>query len=84
MSRKLLKTTTKMDREEASEKLHSLADKIKEGEVKLKSGNDSVTLQPADQVEFELDVEKEEDGDISIEIEIEWPETESTGEIEIQ
>lgn len=84
MSRKLLKTTNKMSRREAGEKLHSLADKISEGQVELKSGNDSVTLQPADQVEFELDVEKEEDGDISIEIEVEWPEKGSSGDIEIQ
>lgn len=73
-----------MCREDAAEKLHNLADKISQGQVELKAGNDSVTLQPADQVEFELDVEKEKDGDISIEIEVEWPETRNNGEIEIQ
>lgn len=73
-----------MSRQDAAEKLHNLADKISEGQVKLKAGNDSVTLQPADQVEFELDVEKEDDGDISIEIEVEWPERQSSGDIEIQ
>lgn len=84
MSRKLLKTTNKMNREDAGEKLHNLADKISEGRVELKAGNDSVSLQPADQVEFELDVEKEDDGDISIEIELEWPETGNNQELEIQ
>lgn len=84
MSQKLLKTTTKMSRQDAAEKLHNLADKISEGQVELKAGNDSVNLQPADQVEFELDVEKEEDGDISIEIEVEWPETGKSEELEIQ
>ncbi|MFT4892527.1 MAG: amphi-Trp domain-containing protein [Candidatus Nanohaloarchaea archaeon] len=73
-----------MNREDAAEKLHTLADKISEGQVELKAENDSVTLQPADYVEFELDVEKEDDGDISIEIEIEWPERQSSGDIEIQ
>lgn len=73
-----------MSREDASEKLRSLADKISTGQVELKAGNDSVTLQPAEQLEFELDVEKEEDGDISIEIEIEWPEEQSNGDLEIQ
>lgn len=73
-----------MSREDAGEKLRGLADKIKKGRVELKAGNDSVTLQPADQVEFELAVEKEDDGDISIEIEIEWPETGSSGPLEIK
>ena len=73
-----------MSREDAGEKLHNLADKISEGQVELKAGNDSVNLQPADQVEFELDVEKEADGDLSIEIEVEWPETGTSEELEIQ
>lgn len=84
MSRKLLKTTQKMHRKDAAEKIRDIADKINNGEIELKAGNDSVNLQPADQVEFELDVEKEEDGDISIEIEVEWSETESSEELEIQ
>ena len=84
MSRKLLKTTKKMSRQEATEKIHSLADKIGEGRIELKAGDDSVTLQPADQVEFELDVEEEEDGDISIEIEVEWQERQTNGDIAIQ
>lgn len=83
MTEKLLKTEEKMSREEAGEKIHSLADKIAEGQVELKSGSDSVSLQPGKQVEFELEVEKERDGDISIEIEVEWPETEIDEELEI-
>ena len=83
MSRKLLKTQAKMSREEASQKLHDLADKIGEGEVSLKAGNDSVNLRPSENVEFELDVEEEKDGDISIEIEVEWPEKPETGDFQI-
>jgi len=71
-----------MNREDASQKLHELADKMADGEITLSSVNDSITLNPADQVEFELDVE-EEDGDISIEIEVEWPENPENEEIEI-
>lgn len=84
MSQKLLKTTEKMSREDAAEKIHSLADKIGDGQVELKAGNDSVNLAPGSQLEFELEVEKEDDGDISIEIEVEWPETGKSGELEIQ
>lgn len=72
-----------MSREKAAQKFHDLADKISEGEVELKSGNDSVNLKPADQVEFELEVEEESDGDTSIEVEIEWPENAEGEEVEI-
>lgn len=83
MSRKLLKTTNRMSKTEASEKLHNLANKIESGRVELKSGNDSIELRPADQLEFELDVEDESDGDISIEIELEWPKNGDEGDLEI-
>lgn len=84
MSEKLLKTEEKIGRDEAAEKIHSLADRIAEGRVELKSGGDSLTLQPGDQVEFEIEVEREKDGDTSIEIEVEWPEEGKGGEIEIE
>jgi len=84
MSRKLLSTEKRTTRKEAAEKIHSLADKISEGRVDLKAGNDSVNLEPTHQVEFELDVEEEQDGDISLEIEVEWSETETSEELEIQ
>jgi amphi-Trp domain-containing protein len=84
MSRKLLKTETKLSREKASEKLHDLADKIGEGKVKLEAGQDSVELKPADQVEFELDVEEESDGEMSIEMELEWPKNARKGDVEIK
>lgn len=83
MSPKLLKTESKMSREKASQKLHDLADKINEGQVELKSGNDSLKLNPAENVEFELQVEEESDGDISIEVEIEWPKNAENTEVEI-
>lgn len=76
MSRKLLKTEEMMDRSEAAEKLHSLADKIAEGKVELSAGENSVELRPAEKVEFELEVEEEADGEMSIEVEIEWSDKE--------
>lgn len=83
MSKKLLKSETFVNRQEAAEKLRNMADKIQEGKLTLESGNDSVELHPAERVEFEIDVEEESDGDISIEIELEWPEDDSQEDVKI-
>ena len=72
MSRKLLRKESMMERDEAAEKLHELADKIGDGKVEIKAGEESIELTPSDSVEFEIEVEEETDGDISIEIEVEW------------
>ena len=72
MARKLLRTESMMGRDEAAEKLHELADKIGDGKVELKAGEDSIELTPSERVEFEIEVEEETDGDISIEVEVEW------------
>lgn len=84
MSTRLLKTTEETSREKTSEKIHRIAEKIEKGEVELSSGSDSVTLSPADRVEFEIEVEEEKDGDISLEIEVEWSGKEGKEEIEIK
>lgn len=84
MSEKLLKSEKSMSRQEAAEKIHSLADKIGEGNVDLKARKDSVKLKLPDQVEFEVEVEKERDGDTSIEIEVEWAENQEDKKLEIQ
>lgn len=84
MSQKLLRTERNISREDATEKLHDLADKIGEGKIELKVGNDSIELHPADKVEFELDVEEESDGDLSVEIDIEWPKEKEEKELEIK
>lgn len=84
MSKKLLRTEQRMDRKDAAEKLHNLADKLGEGSIELKAGDNSVTLQPANDLEFELDVEKESDGDMSLEIELEWSETTEENSVEIK
>ncbi len=73
-----------MGREEASDKLRNLAEKISNGRVELQSGENSIELRPAEQLEFELEVEEEEDGDISIEIELEWPKESSGSGLKIK
>lgn len=83
MTEKLLKTESKMSRTEAAEKLHEIADKVGEGKIELSSGNDSVSLTPADNVEFQIEVEEEKDGDLSIEVEIEWNDQETNEKVEI-
>lgn len=72
-----------MSKEDAAGKLHDLADKIGDGRVELKAGQDSIELTPSDQVEFELEVEEEKDGDISIEVEVEWSEKDQKQDLEI-
>lgn len=84
MTEKLLSMEQEMSRDDASEKLASLADKLREGKVELTAGDDSVSLEPNDRVELELEVEQETDGDLSIEIDIEWPETDENSDLEIQ
>jgi amphi-Trp domain-containing protein len=58
--------------------LRSVADKLDAGEpVTLESGNESVTLDPPETVEFEVKAEHEGpdgDGELSLELEIEWDE----------
>ena len=79
MAQKLLKSTQKLSREEAGAKLREIAQKMEDGRITLESGSDSIAMEPAEEVEFELDVEREEDGDLSIEMEIEWPEKPESG-----
>ena len=83
MEKKLLRMESMMSRSDAAEKLHSLADKLEEGSVELSAGEDSVSLQPSESVEFELEVEEESDGDLSIEIDIEWNDEEEGQDLEI-
>jgi amphi-Trp domain-containing protein len=72
-----------MSREEAAQRIRDLADKIGDGKVKLKSGDDSIELTPSERAEFELEVDEETDGDISIEMEIEWAEERQGEELEL-
>lgn len=84
MSEKLLKTNQHMGRKDAAAKIHELAEKISEGKVELRSGDEHLSLEPSEQVEFELEVEREQDGDISIEVEVEWNTEDEEGGVEIK
>jgi amphi-Trp domain-containing protein len=73
-----------MGREAVAEYLHTLADSVASGgDVTLRSGDQSVTLTPPSEVEFEVKAEREGptdgDGELSIEVELEWPENAPEG-----
>ena len=71
----LLRNKEKMSRQDASELLRTLADKINTGKISLSSGDKNVELIIPDQVEIELKAEKEigmKKTTKKLEIEIEW------------
>jgi len=68
-----------MSREDVAQYLRTLADSVAEGsDVTLSAGDQSVTLSPPPEVEFEVKAEREGstdgNGELSIEVELEWPE----------
>jgi amphi-Trp domain-containing protein len=80
----LFETERVMGREAVAEYLHTLADSVASGgDVTLRSGDQSVTLTPPSEVEFEVKAEREGptdgDGELSIEVELEWPENAPEG-----
>jgi amphi-Trp domain-containing protein len=83
MTEKIFRSEQKLSRKEIAEHLRGIADGVEDGNVSLKSGNDSVALQPAETSELEIEVEKERDGDLSLEIEIEWNEEKESESLEI-
>lgn len=68
-----------MGRDAVADYLRTLANSLESGsDVTLRAGEQSVTLTPPEQVEFEVKAEREgpadADGELSIEVELEWPE----------
>jgi len=68
--------------------LRTVADSLDAGDsVTLSAGDQSVTMDPPSQVEFEVKAEREGptdgDGELSIELELEWPEGASGGDDEL-
>jgi amphi-Trp domain-containing protein len=62
--------------------LRTVADKLESGDaITLEAGGNSVTLDPPEEVEFEVKAEREgptgEPGELSIELEFEWDEDDS-------
>ena len=73
-----------MGRDAVAEYLRTLADSLEAGsDVTLRAGDQSVTMSPPSEVEFEVKAEREGptdgNGELSIEVELEWPENASEG-----
>ncbi|WP_262178033.1 amphi-Trp domain-containing protein [Haloarcula laminariae] len=73
-----------MGRDAVADYLRTLADSLESGsDVTLRAGEQSVTMHPPSEVEFEVTAEREGptdgDGELSIEVELEWPENASQG-----
>ena len=71
-----------MGRDAVADYLRTLADSLESGsDVTLQAGDQSVTMSPPGEVEFEVKAEREGptdgDGELSIEVELEWPENAS-------
>ncbi len=78
----LFKSESKFSRSKIANYLRSVADSLESGDpITLKSGDQSVTVDPPGQVTFEVEVEREgrlgRPGELSIEFELEWDEADS-------
>lgn len=75
-SKVLLSTEEPMSREKLAELLHDLADKMAEGEVILRQGNDGINLEIPTNLVLEVKVEEKETKQkgtkSTLELEIEW------------
>jgi amphi-Trp domain-containing protein len=83
----LFKSESNQTREEIASYLRRVADKLEQGEaVTLKSGSESVTMEPPARPTFEVKAEREGPadgpGELSIEFELEWDENGSEGSSE--
>ncbi|MDJ1434248.1 amphi-Trp domain-containing protein [Halostagnicola sp. A-GB9-2] len=80
----LFKSESDQTREEIASYLRSVADKLEQGDsITLKSGSESVTMEPPARPTFEVKAEREGPtdgpGELSIEFELEWDENGSEG-----
>ncbi len=80
----LFKSENDQTREEIASYLRRVADKLEQGEaVTLKSGSESVTMEPPARPTFEVKAEREGPaggpGELSIEFELEWDENGGDG-----
>ncbi len=77
----LFKNESKQSRKAIAEYLRAVADSLESGgEITLRSGDQSVTLNPPEYLEFEVEAEREgraNNRELSIEFELEWKESDS-------
>mgnify|MGYP000203418318 CR=1 FL=1 len=80
----LFKTESTQSRSEIADYLRRVADSLEgEGELRLQTGAESVTIDPPERATFEVKVEREGPADRpekSVEFEIEWKEGDAGGE----
>lgn len=86
----LFETESTIDRAAVADYLRTVADGLEQGsELTLTSGEQELSVDPPEQVTFEVKAEREHDGgpsELSLEFELEWVEGESTtggGELDI-
>ena len=81
----LFKSESDQRREEIATYFHRVADKLEQGDtITLKSGAESVSMEPPARPTFEVKAEREGPtdgpGELSIEFELEWDENSSEGD----
>jgi amphi-Trp domain-containing protein len=84
---RLFKSEERKSRSDATAFLHQLADKISEGQVVLRQGQEEITLQLPHSLILEVQVEDEDKGakgiQHSLEVEVKWFDDEEGGLLEI-
>lgn len=84
---RLFTSEERMTREDASTFLHQLADKLAEGRVLLRQGQEETELHVPDRLILEVQVEDEDKKtkgvQHSLEVEIKWFDTEQGGPVEL-
>ena len=84
---RLFKSEERKSRSDVSVFLHQLADKISEGQVVLRQGQDEITLQLSHSLILEVQVEDEDKKSKgtqhSLEVEIKWFDDEQGGPLEL-
>lgn len=84
---KLFKSEERMNQSNLSTFMHQLADKIAQGQVVLRQGQEEITLQLPPSLILEVQVEDEEKGkkriQHSLEVEIKWFDDEQGGPLEL-
>lgn len=84
---RLFKSEERKGRSDLSAFLHQLADKISEGQVVLRQGQEEIVLQLPQSLILEVQVEDEDKGkkgiQHSVEVEIKWFDDEQGGPLEL-
>lgn len=84
---RLFKSEERMSRSDLSDFIHHLAEKIAEGQVVLRQGEEEITLELPENLILEVQVEDEEKGakgnQHSLEVEIKWFDDEQGGPLHL-